>query len=159
MSCFGQALVTGLQSRTPVYTGGVSFPSSSSSTAMANFLITDAGTTSQGTSSADHFSLNTALTTTVFGAEGADTVSAGGAIRHKARLNAGLGADTISLTAGVPTLTVAQVFAGGDNDQIAIDGAVAANSTINGGGGADTLQLSAAFTPPPPSTPMVVMTT
>ena len=111
---------------------------------MANFLITDAGTTSQGTSSADLFSLNTALTTTVFGAEGADTVSAGGAINAtNARLNAGLGADTISLTAGVPTLTVAQVFAGGDNDQIAIDGAVAANSTINGGGGADTLQLSA----------------
>lgn len=111
---------------------------------MANFLITTAGTTSEGTSTADLFSLNTALTTTVFGAAGGDTISAAGALNAtNARLNAGLGADTISLTAGVPTLTVAQVFAGGDNDLVAIDGAVAANSTINGGGGADTLQISA----------------
>lgn len=111
---------------------------------MANFLITSPNSLTQGTESNDLFVLNTALGDTIFGNGANDQISAAGAINGvNSILNGGQGNDTIYLTAGVPTLTVAKAVGGGGNDLIVIDGAVAGNATVHGGGGADTIQLSA----------------
>jgi hypothetical protein len=116
---------------------------------MANFLITNPNTVTQGTVKADTVVIQTAglLGSTVFGSDGNDLVSAaGGGNGVNTKLNAGLGNDTINLQTGLG-LNVGAVFAGGGDDLItAVSATFAGNTIINGGGGADTINLGAATT-------------
>lgn len=110
---------------------------------MANFLITTPNSLTQGTDTTDLFVINTALSTTVNGAGGADTYTANVTNGSNAVFAAAAGNDSIFITAnGVgTTLASLAVYAGQGSDLVAIEGANT-NSTIKGGGGNDTINFS-----------------
>ena len=108
---------------------------------MANFLINSPSSETVGTDAADLFDLRTIQGTTIFGGEGADTVSATTLAGSAAKLNAGAGADEITVTAG-GTLFAGSIFAGSGNDVITADALFSA-AIIRGGSGNDTIDVMA----------------
>ena len=109
---------------------------------MANYLINSPSSETVGTDAADLFDIRTVQGTTIFGGEGADTVSATTLAGSAAKLNAGAGADKITVTAG-GTLFQGSVFAGSGADVITADAAFSA-AIIRGGSGSDTIDVMAA---------------
>ena len=157
MSCFGQVLGQVCNLGFGVYWRGFLFRHPSSSTAMANFNH-GCGYHLSGYLLIDLFSLNT-VSPPPFSVLRKHTVSAGGAINAtNARLNAGLGADTISLTAGVPTSSLRSSLVATTIRSLLT---VLLLPTPRSMAVAELTRSSflQALTPPPPSTPMVVMTT
>lgn len=116
---------------------------------MANFLISTAGSITEGTTTADVLNFTTANLVTMKGSDGADLITAGAdaTFGNNLILGGNLGADTISVGSGA-TLNGGGIFGGGDNDVINIGTLYSASnaSTIHGGGGADSIIISAAMT-------------
>ena len=108
---------------------------------MANYLITSPSSETVGTNAADLFDLRSAQGTTIFGAEGNDTVSALDLSASAAKLNLGAGNDSITLT-DAGELFQGSIFAGSGNDDITADALLSA-AIIRGGSGNDTIDLVA----------------
>ena len=111
---------------------------------MANFLITDANTSTVGSSSDDLFVINTAagLGATVQGLAGDDTFTAAtSADLVNVKFQAGAGND--SLTLSTASYQLASIYGGAGDDLISAHSASARNTTFQGGGGNDTIILTA----------------
>ena len=108
---------------------------------MANYLINSPSSETVGTDAADLFDLRELQGTTIFGGEGNDTVSATTLNASAVKLNAGAGADEITVTAD-GTLFRGSIFAGSGNDDITAEAAFSA-AVVRGGSGSDTIDLMA----------------
>lgn len=111
---------------------------------MANFLINSASSETVGTTGADLFDIEATLEgVSLFGVEGADTITAASnlAAAANARINAGKGADTITLSA--VGLGDSEIFAGMGNDLLDIQLVNTTATTVRGGAGLDTIGVSA----------------
>lgn len=125
---------------------------------MASFLITTPSSNSVGSNTADLFDLNVTNGVSVFGTEGADTITATDAlVGTDARFNGGKGSDTVTFNGGtlgssevlmgmgidiVDTngdLTATVVRGGAGKDDIRLDDSVLLSSTVNGNDMADVI--------------------
>ena len=107
---------------------------------MANFLVTSPSSQSVGTTTADLFDLDVTNGVSVFGTEGADTITATNAlVGTEARLNGGKGADTITFSGG--TLGSSEVLMGMGKDIVNTDSDLTA-TIVRGGAGLDTISVN-----------------
>lgn len=111
---------------------------------MANYLINSPSSNTVGTNTSDLFDLTVLEGVSIFGVEGADTITADNTIgdASSTRINAGKGADTITLSAN--GLENSEIFAGMGKDLIITDKNLS-SSVIRGGAGLDTIRFSAAI--------------
>ena len=98
---------------------------------MANFLINSPSSETVGTDAADLFDLRAIQGNTVFGGEGADTISATVLAGSAAKLQGGADDDAITVTAA-GLLYAGSVFGGSGNDAITADRAFSA-AVLRGG--------------------------
>lgn len=109
---------------------------------MANFLVNSPSSETVGTNTSDLFDLEAIQGVSVFGVDGADTITASAdMVASAARLNAGKGADTIILSGG--SLENSEIFAGMGKDLISAGGEDFTSTVIRGGAGNDILSFSA----------------
>jgi hypothetical protein len=111
---------------------------------MANFLINSPSSNTVGTNTSDLFDLTVLEGVSIFGVDGKDTITADPTIADASstRINAGKGADTITLSAN--GLENSEIFAGMGKDLIITDKNLS-SSVIRGGAGKDTIRYSAAL--------------
>jgi hypothetical protein len=108
---------------------------------MANFLINSPSSESVGSNTSDLFDLQVLQGVSVFGVEGADTITALNTLgaASSTRLNAGKGADTITLSAS--TMENSFILAGMGKDVLDVQKGLS-STVVRGGAGLDTMNFS-----------------